>query len=97
MYATQVRPDIAYTVKELARRVSQPTRQDAMAMQHLLRYIKGTQDWILQLSGCECVEKDEVVVTSDASWAEGPSRRSTSGGIVIYLGVVLLSYSRTQP
>eukprot|EP00972_Heterocapsa_arctica_P113993 16440152-Heterocapsa_arctica.AAC.1 len=38
LYATQVRPDIAFQVKELARRASQPTQQDATAMQHLLRY-----------------------------------------------------------
>ncbi len=38
-----------------------------------------------------------MVAISDASWGDGPSRRSTSGGIIIYLGVVVLSYSRTQP
>eukprot|EP00972_Heterocapsa_arctica_P052131 7668762-Heterocapsa_arctica.AAC.1 len=43
------------------------------------------------------MEKDEVVAISDASWAGGPSRRSTSGGIIVYLGVILLCYSRTQP
>eukprot|EP00972_Heterocapsa_arctica_P017206 2543256-Heterocapsa_arctica.AAC.1 len=86
MYANQVRPDMAFAVKELARKVSQPSRQDAMAMQHLLRYIKGTQDWVLQLGHAEGMEKDEVVAISDASWADGPSRRSTSGGIIVYLG-----------
>jgi hypothetical protein len=97
MYATQVRPDIAFAVKELARKVSQPTRQDVTAMQHLLRYVKGTQDWVLRLGGVESTDEKEIVVVSDASWADGPSRRSTSGGIVVYLGVILLTYSRTQP
>eukprot|EP00972_Heterocapsa_arctica_P077560 11439752-Heterocapsa_arctica.AAC.1 len=36
MYATQVRPDIAYTVKELARHVAGPSQQNMTAMKHFL-------------------------------------------------------------
>eukprot|EP00972_Heterocapsa_arctica_P016028 2362711-Heterocapsa_arctica.AAC.1 len=66
-------------------------------MQHLLRYVKGTQDWVLRLRGEESTDEKEIVVVCNASWADGPSRRSTSSGIVVYLGVILLKYSRTQP
>eukprot|EP00972_Heterocapsa_arctica_P114065 16440506-Heterocapsa_arctica.AAC.1 len=45
LYATQVRPGLAYTaVKELARHVAGPTQQHMRALLHLLRYVKGTQE-----------------------------------------------------
>eukprot|EP00972_Heterocapsa_arctica_P068436 10111882-Heterocapsa_arctica.AAC.1 len=37
------------------------------------------------------------MVFADANWAEGPSRRSTSGGVILFLGVMLLTYARTHP
>eukprot|EP00972_Heterocapsa_arctica_P073971 10917670-Heterocapsa_arctica.AAC.1 len=81
MYSTQVRPDIAYTVKELARHVAGSSQQNMTAIKHLL---SGADD-------------EEVTVLADANWADGPSRRSTSGGCVYYLKHLLLTYSRTQP
>eukprot|EP00972_Heterocapsa_arctica_P017656 2610391-Heterocapsa_arctica.AAC.1 len=36
LYTAQVRPDIAYSIKELARRVASPTEDDMKAMRHLL-------------------------------------------------------------
>eukprot|EP00972_Heterocapsa_arctica_P100080 14758834-Heterocapsa_arctica.AAC.1 len=86
MYTAQVRPDIAYCIKELARRVAGPTEEDAKAMTHLLKYIKGTQDEVLVLGNSEFGVEDEVEVLADANWAEGPSRRSTSGGAVYFNG-----------
>jgi hypothetical protein len=111
MYATQARPDIAYATKELARCVAGPTEQDMVAMRYLLRYLRGTQYYVMQLGGSEDVARaspgrtpgragdgqDEVVVIADANWAEGPTRRSTSGGVVVFQGTILLTYSRTQP
>eukprot|EP00972_Heterocapsa_arctica_P053827 7927391-Heterocapsa_arctica.AAC.1 len=56
------------------------------AMMHLLRYVKGTQDFVLELGGGETgVDDKEVTVLADANWADGPTRRSTSGGCVYYL------------
>eukprot|EP00972_Heterocapsa_arctica_P067172 9912869-Heterocapsa_arctica.AAC.1 len=66
-------------------------------MRHLLKYVKGTQEMVLELRGSDCNGDDELVVLADANWAEGPTRRSTSGGVILFLGVVLLTYSRTQP
>eukprot|EP00972_Heterocapsa_arctica_P068211 10073828-Heterocapsa_arctica.AAC.1 len=52
---------------------------------------------VLELGGAECNGDDEIMVFADANWAEEPSRRSTSGGVILFLGVVLLTYARTQP
>eukprot|EP00972_Heterocapsa_arctica_P055211 8144972-Heterocapsa_arctica.AAC.1 len=35
LYAAQVRLDLAYMIKELARRVADPTEDDMRAMRHL--------------------------------------------------------------
>eukprot|EP00972_Heterocapsa_arctica_P058282 8599093-Heterocapsa_arctica.AAC.1 len=42
-------------------------------------------------------ESDGISVYSDANWAAGPSRRSTSGGCLFYRGAMIMSWSRTQP
>eukprot|EP00972_Heterocapsa_arctica_P042836 6316452-Heterocapsa_arctica.AAC.1 len=70
MYTAQVRPDIAYCIKELARRVAGPTEEDAKAMTHLLKYTKCTQDEVLVLGKSEFGVEDEVEVLADANWAE---------------------------
>ena len=36
-------------------------------------------------------------VYADANWAAGPNRKSTSGGCVFHRGVLLTTWSRTQP
>eukprot|EP00972_Heterocapsa_arctica_P087966 12970868-Heterocapsa_arctica.AAC.1 len=45
MYASVVRPDVAFTVKELARRRASPSGGDWLRMKRLLRYLKGTENY----------------------------------------------------
>eukprot|EP00972_Heterocapsa_arctica_P083682 12331595-Heterocapsa_arctica.AAC.1 len=52
---------------------------------------------VLELGGSDCSSDDELVVLANANWAEELTRCSTSGGVVLFLGVLLMSYSRTQP
>eukprot|EP00972_Heterocapsa_arctica_P019828 2926163-Heterocapsa_arctica.AAC.1 len=66
------------------------------AMRHLIKYIRGTQSDVLVLGDSEFGTENEVQVLSDANWADGPSRRSTSGGAVYFNGFLLQSYARTQ-
>eukprot|EP00972_Heterocapsa_arctica_P113082 16435214-Heterocapsa_arctica.AAC.1 len=58
----QVRPDIAYSIKELARRIASPTEEDMRAMKHLLKYIEGTQDEVLVLGDSKFGVENEVEV-----------------------------------
>ena len=94
MWVLDVRPDIAFVTKKLARRVSSPTETDWTRLVHLARYLQGTQDVTLKLGTAGGGE--EIIAYADASWASSPGRRSTSVGIVIYAGVILTSWSRTQ-
>eukprot|EP00972_Heterocapsa_arctica_P010797 1583518-Heterocapsa_arctica.AAC.1 len=51
MWGSLVCPDLAYVVKELARRFSAPTCGDWQKVRRLMRYLRGTVDWVLQLTG----------------------------------------------
>ena len=93
MYAGVIRPDVHITVKELARRLAAPTGADWLRLKRLLKYLKGAQDYVLNLTGHD--DSDAVDVYADTNWAAGPNRRSTSGGCVFHRRMLLRS--RTQP
>jgi hypothetical protein len=65
-------------------------------MRHLIKYLKGTQEDVLVLGDSEYGTETEIEVLADANWADGPSRRSTSGGAAFYNGFLLQSWARTQ-
>ena len=94
MWVLDVRPDIASATKGLARRASSPTEADWTRLVHLAMYLQGTQDVMLKLGTAGGGE--EIIAYAELSWASSPGRRSTSGGIVTYAGVILISWSRTQ-
>ena len=89
------RPDLAYAVKELARRVQKPTEEDWIALKRMLRYIKGTQyaELGLQVNG---EEKLVVRVITDANWASPFDGKSTTGLSVWLNGFLLAHRSKTQ-
>eukprot|EP00972_Heterocapsa_arctica_P071922 10623700-Heterocapsa_arctica.AAC.1 len=65
-------------------------------MKRVLRYIRGTIDLVFHLE----IDKDateDILVTTDASWANDEKCRSTSGGVVRVQGFVVQHWSRTQP
>eukprot|EP00972_Heterocapsa_arctica_P001211 175146-Heterocapsa_arctica.AAC.1 len=83
MYGSIVRPDLAFVVKELARKLAAPTAADWQKVRSLMRYLTGTTNMVLQLTGHEVADggvgRTGIDVYADANWAAGPSRRSTSG------------------
>ena len=68
MWVLDVRPDIAFATKELARRVSSPTEVDWTRLVHLARYLQGTKDVMLRL-GTAGGREEEITAYADASWA----------------------------
>ena len=89
------RPDVQYPIKEVSRMVQKPTTRTWQNIRIICRYLKGTLHFVLKL---ESDDKDgwNLVGWSDASWASGPSCRSTSGGVITLNGAILSSWSRTQ-
>ena len=96
MWIVPERPDLAFAVKEMARRVQNPTEQDFGVLKRLLRYVRGTSKMQLCLTLNE-QQKNEIVAIVDASWASGRDHRSTSGGTLWLDGYLLGQWSRTQP
>jgi hypothetical protein len=88
------RPDISYTVRELARFMSNYGEEHILALKHLLRYLQGTRSHGLVLG-----QKDAPYPTfralSDSDWGVGDGRKSISG-FFIMLGDSPLSWSSKQ-
>ena len=49
LWATPVRPDISFAVKELSRSLKAPTQQDEQQLKQVLRYLKGTLHFAISL------------------------------------------------
>ncbi len=94
-YVALDRPDIQYTVKELCRGMSKPKRKDWVALERLGRYLHGrprlvqTFEWQAQ--------DQNINAYSDADWAScKDTRKSTSGGALMWGSHCLRSWSKTQ-
>ena len=94
-YLSPDRPDISYTVKELARHMSNPTKGNWAQFKRFGRYLKGKPR--LQ-QGSEWQAIHSVLRTySDAAWAGcKDTRKSTTGGCIINGRHTLKGWSKTQ-
>ena len=71
----QTRLDIAYSLSVLAKHMSNPGEAHIKALHHLLRYLKGTQDFGLTFVG---QKKLEVKGFCDASYNSVACRERVS-------------------
>lgn len=92
--ATCSRPDISYTVRELAGYMVNYGPSHIAAAKHLLRYLKGTQSNGLTLGSTNAVHPT-IRALSDSDWGMGDSRKSVSG-FVIMMGESPISWSSKQ-
>eukprot|EP00170_Pyropia_yezoensis_P003780 contig_15832_g3791 len=93
MYLTnQTRPDVAYAVGKLARRMSSPTEADWRAAKGVLRYLQGTRDMgIVYVKGARM----EGWVDSDFA-GDKITRKSTTGFVFTLHGGAISWRSRMQ-
>ena len=94
-WAASERTDILYTTKELARKLNAPTTFDWQRLKRAVRYVAGTMHVVERIIPTEQTPHF-VEVHADADWGTGPDRKSTSGILVWWRGVLLLAKSRTQ-
>ena len=89
-----LRPDVQFSIKELARKSSRPDTAAIVLLKRLMRYVAGTKDYCLVLE--IAAPMTEIVALRYSNWA---SPRSTSGCVVHYGGnrFCLHSHARTQP
>ena len=88
------RPDISYTVRELAGYMVNFGPSHIAAAKHLLRYLKGTPRYSLKL-GTSSITYPTIRALSDSDWGMGDSRKSISG-FFIMMGNSPLSWSSKQ-
>ena len=89
------RPDIAFSVKELARQMAAPTNGDWAKLKRLGRYLKGRPR--LQQIYAWQTTPSSVTTCSDAGWARCKRSRKSTTGVCITVGShVIKSWSKTQ-
>ena len=94
-YLAVDRPDIQYSVKEICRHMSCPFRGDARKLKRLGRYLVGHSRVVMRFPFQR--EPEHLTILADANHAGClRTRRSTSGGAVMYGQCLLKSWSSTQ-
>lgn len=90
--ANQTRPDIAFAVGRLARRMATPTEGDWQAAKGVLRYLNGTRNMGIVYNGGQDLE---AWVDSDYA-GEQTTRKSTTGFVFMLHGGAVAWRSRLQ-
>ncbi|GJY05740.1 ribonuclease H-like domain-containing protein [Tanacetum coccineum] len=94
-YLTFTRPNISYAVHQVSLYMHDPRELHFLALKRILRYVRGTLDYGLQLFSSSTID---LVAYSDADWAGCPTTRRSTSGYYVFLGNNLLSWSfKHQP
>ena len=82
-YLTNTRPDLAYAAQTLSQFMQSPRTSHLQALEHVLKYIKGTVSQGLLIQG-----SNQVVLQaySDSDWAACSTTRRSITGYVMMLG-----------
>jgi hypothetical protein len=91
-WASVDRPDLLYSTKQLSHKLASPTLADMVRAKRVVRYIRGTADFVLVLSIKGVRQEPKITTYVDASWCQ----KSTSCGVITVNGFVVHSYSKTQ-
>lgn len=96
-YITSVsRPDLAASVNQLAKYLTQPTKEHWNAMKMVLRYLKSTSSWGITYDR-NSKHRNTIVGYSDASYAGDLDTRRSTTGYVFCMNKGAISWrSRTQ-
>ncbi|GJZ03329.1 ribonuclease H-like domain-containing protein [Tanacetum coccineum] len=89
-YLTFTHPDITYAVQRVCLFMHDPREPHFAALKRILRYVRGTVDYGLQLYASLTTQ---LTAYSDADWAGCPATRTSTSGYCVFLGDNLLSWS----
>lgn len=102
--AQKTRYDLCFAVGQLCRWTANPGEQHLLAFKRVLRYLKGSLDLKLVYKRPpkkyndedECINDDECVGYSDASWAEAGDGTSAGGYVFMMCGAAICAKSGQQ-
>ena len=89
------RADIQYAVKEFLRAMSEPGELDLARLKRILRDLKGKPKVSLKFPFGPAEDTIQVYVDADFAGCQ-TSRKSTCGGIVVWRGGVIKTWSKTK-
>lgn len=89
-YLTFTGPDIVHTVQQICLYMHDPREPHLAALECILRYIRGTTDYGLQLD--TSLSRD-LIAYSDVDWADSPVTRRSTSDYCVFLGHNLLYWS----
>ncbi|GKB34570.1 ribonuclease H-like domain-containing protein [Tanacetum coccineum] len=89
-YLTFTRPDLSYAVQQICFYMHDPREPHFAALKRILRYVRGTVDFGLQLYASATTS---LVGFTDVDWAGCLSTRRSTSGYCVFLGDNLLSWS----
>ncbi|KAF5476382.1 hypothetical protein F2P56_008105 [Juglans regia] len=89
-YLTITRPDITHAVNSVSQFMHSPREQHFQAVKRILRYVKGTLHFGLNISPSSNLN---ISAFSDADWAGCPETSRSTSGYVIFLGNNLISWT----
>ena len=94
-YMAQDRPDLSAVAKTMSQYMSQPNEGVLKILKRCVRYLKRYPSAALHIPRGH-PSKDQVLsVWTDSDWAgDVASRKSTSGGVIVYRGAVLAHWSK---
>jgi hypothetical protein len=94
-YLSADRPDLSFSVKELARKMHEPGSHDWAKLKAVGRYLVGCPRAVLTFKPTKF--STAIVVETDSDFAGCRStRRSTSGGVCLLSGHLIKHWSSTQ-
>jgi hypothetical protein len=94
--AIGMRPDIAYSVQNLAQFTQNPKPAHWTAIKRIFRYLKGTRTLGITYSGSDEINNKELNIYCNAHYASDPDRKSISGYVLTLAGGAVTWSSKKQ-
>jgi hypothetical protein len=93
MYLTNTRPDICFVVNTLSQYMVEPRGVHLIAVNHVLRYLKGTIDY-----GMRYVLDREISLQgfTDSNWSNSVADQKSTSRCCFSLGSTMISWFRRK-
>jgi hypothetical protein len=98
IYVLQERPDLSMSIRTLSQSMAAPNVGDMRRLKRVVRYVQHTKYMVLRLTTPNTGARQGVLWgMSDSDWAgDRRTRKSTSGGVLFWGGLLVQTFSRAQ-